>query len=149
MTADDCGSRTDLSWVERILDADPTDWDLRMAYADLLDDVGEHARANGQRWQGANRRTPMKATNAQAGMSGNVRNWDWRDDQVNNGTDEIIMCQVGRRIMVALEVLPGDLKYQDCYVEYPTRQDAERALAAALEKLGIAAELPVVSGATT
>ena len=36
---------------EERLELNPANWDLRLIYADYLDDLGEHILAYGQRWQ--------------------------------------------------------------------------------------------------
>lgn len=40
------------------VDANPEDWNLRLVYADWLDEQGRDVEASGQRWQAANRRRP-------------------------------------------------------------------------------------------
>jgi len=42
----------------RALEADPADWDLRLVFADWLEDHGEEVLAAGQRWQAHARQKP-------------------------------------------------------------------------------------------
>ena len=102
---------------EAILDDAPDDWTCREIYAQMLDDIGEYVRANGQRWQARKKRRSERW----------ISRWRWWTSVVTDS-----------------EATIGDLAYDipamcGMYIGYPTRRAAEVALAEALDQRRLAA----------
>jgi len=106
---------TDRDRFESTLDVDPEDWVQRLVYADFLEEQGEYEAAEGQRWQATKRRHPER-------MSGSFFWWHPRFRPVGPGN-------ISRTLMGALGF------HAASFACYPTRRDAEAALAQALGKV--------------
>ena len=95
--------------LEAALDQSPADWDLRLVYADFLEDLGETVLARGQRWIAANETCPF---------SRELVRWL----QVGGNKS-------GKRVGIRID--DGEALETPLSV---TRRDAERALAETLDR---------------
>lgn len=93
------------------LEQSPDDWEMRLVYADWLEERRESIRANGQRWQVENGKRPDKG-------------WDWW------------RMEFGNRFMACLDKEVYE-KLDTSWAEYEHLTDADKDLASALHKLGI------------
>jgi uncharacterized protein (TIGR02996 family) len=107
----------------------PHDWDLRLVFADWLDDQGDETSqvlARGQRWQAQHHRVPVFLKDYQP------LPWSWFDKSSSSTRDfEDLEPPLFRR------VFPLGTPYQDrdYVVDFASLAEAEWALALALEAL--------------
>ncbi len=98
------------------LDENPEDWNLRLVYADWLDDHGDHQFASAQRWMANHQKRAWKPV-----LTKNT--WTW---------GRVIRTVMGSTLdSDLLDSVPGD-RLNSHIVQYGSRQNAERALAVAL-----------------
>ena len=112
-----------LEQMARHIEQRPDDWDARLVYADLLDDHGEHVKANGQRWQAVNKRAP--------------NNGGYVDGTAFWFVSRTPGCFDG----LPYEIL-NRLDKPTIHGKHNSQQVAEDALAKRLHELGITAEVP-------
>lgn len=111
-----------LDEFQKSLDRDPNDWETRLVYADLLEELGEPVLANGQRWQVENRKRPRPIRN----------HWFWLPD-INSFSHRSALD-----IDILISIAASDLVQIDKgSVRLEERMLAENVLAIALEKLQI------------
>lgn len=104
---------------QAILDNDPADWATRLLLADAYADAGDPVREYGQRWQVENHKRPY--------LDGDGGNWS-----SNLGPTP---CYIQRDIFKFLTHWHRSIS--DSWRAWPTRREAEDALAEALQQTAI------------
>lgn len=102
---------------EALLDEYPHDWEMRLVYADWLDEIGETVKANGQRWQAMERKTPKR--------SNGVTAWYWLDSKWEH-------FAIPAAALIPNHLCGSPKHRTKVYSIFETRQDAEAELAAEL-----------------
>ncbi len=129
---------------EAALDETPDDWNLRLIYADWLDEHGDQSLARAQRWMAEHERMPLIGPDALLRMLG-VRQpantlgrcWEW---WVYGEGVSGVGRDLFRRIPTPYSTVRGQgycsTESRDwlSYLEFETRRDAEAALAAGLDR---------------
>lgn len=114
---------------ERALDEKPDDWELRLVYADFLDDNDDPAFAACQRWMSGNKAIPSRFKRYKKIKK---KEWAWWSEDSHMTGKEIDI--IPDLVWVSLE----EFHYQGYAVKtYDSKIKAERALCAALIKEGI------------
>lgn len=111
---------------ERKLDNKPDDWDLRLAYAELLESLGHFILAGGQRWQARNQKKPSDGKDH---CDGGTFSW-YSKDLPYRGTSANIPDS-------ALEYMKAHPICSSRYFGGRTRRQAEVGLAVALACIGV------------
>ena len=109
-------------WYEQIEEA-PDDWELRLQFADWLEEDQEPVLAAGQRWQAKHRRRPYQQPDT----------WEWfyfqDDDQLSPGA-----CVVPYSLGQHFRDLGCAERYPNC-PQFDSIREAEAALAEALHRM--------------
>jgi hypothetical protein len=121
--------KADLDALAAQVSKESEDWALRRVYADLLEEIGWSVRANGQRWQAREKKTPL--------YSHSTETWDWwrvrthvRDKYLLDPKD--LPSTVWDRL-AGMTTKPNPVLWKEWY----TREAAEAALAVVLHMLDI------------
>ena len=114
---------TDESAFHRGLDLTPTDWPLRLVYADWLEEQGRLNEAFAQRWMAQEQKRPR--------FYHKFQQWVWYDEwQVTSRIDQMSdLTSIVWRLLPEAEIDQGRKAYH-------TRQEAEFALVQALAGQG-------------
>lgn len=121
---------------ERLLDEDPGNSVTRLAYADWLEDNSFVTMARAQRWMGDFKRWPFFVSSSKTGLWPNSPEWRWYGPGFKpQGTYTAVDLDVMRIVMRRLTKDNPWLSWwsQDGYLSYPSRLEAELALALVLE----------------
>lgn len=108
----------------KTLDTNPDDWSCRLQYSDWLEEQGREVEANCQRWMADNQRHPFLMTS--------FSEWDWYPlgtSAIYSGLEDNLLSHVKKSIFIKKEGYG--------WVCFSTRQEAELALAGALDKLDL------------
>jgi uncharacterized protein (TIGR02996 family) len=105
-----------------LLAARPDDWPTRLVFGDWLDERGEDAAANGQRWQASEKKHPW--------YSSFHYDWNWWGDGKYRSEVDYLPADL-------FDALPAPVKAVHHWKCWQTLADAEAALARALWSLGI------------
>jgi uncharacterized protein (TIGR02996 family) len=104
------------------LEQSPDDWEMRLVYADWLEERGESIQANGQRWQVEHKKYPENSQK-QIHIRFPFTWYSYRDDP-----DDVPL-----QVLIEMDGETKDAEFR----EFKTQVNAETALAKALHKLEI------------
>jgi len=117
------------SALQRMLDADPSNADTRLVLADLLEEMGEVVRAEGQRYQATKKKRPFEPDKER---DDDPFNFFWYADYYGANTPiQDPESDLPSEVFAAIKTDDD----QKTHKGFRTRQDAELALAEALAKL--------------
>jgi uncharacterized protein (TIGR02996 family) len=118
---------TDHRSLLRLLTDAPDDWQTRLILADWYEEHGEDDKAHAQRWMVENQKHP----------AGGAKNWTWFCEGRVRSTD-LPQTNIPEDIFDLLPWKPTDFRWGDPvkWIDYPSLQKAEDALAVALVKKG-------------